>query len=1708
MAENKPNPDWRQANKGKAAAPPAGAGGGKRGWQKQAAEPAGPKKPWSRGSKLAFGVFLASLLMGLVGVVILWPRAVSPACLVLLGASYDDNLAVPHNAFGWKNLDDLDKLKDQADLFTGSGKPRLRHRSLELKGPESWKKEWAKFSRSIEEKAVILYLALHGAADAKEPYFFLSDDQGYVRLPFVEVLATLDKELSDKHVVLLLEPALARANWSAGVLENNFVAKLKDLNPTLKKNRLFILCASAPHQISWPSEEWQQTLFGHFVVEGLRGAALRSGDRLTIDDLFKYVHERVVARSQVEHGVEQTPIFIGDEGLAAEIEIAQFAKTFEEEPLNKSPGLNFTVPTELTEHWKGWQELGKSTPHPTVYSPALWRRYQDLLIRYEQLLRAGDPTRKAREVIAGRLDAMRKQLQAEARLDVAETTLSLSLPMAQTLGVALPIPEEELKNGVEKIWGAAKSELRREYLKDFMDVAKKKHAGMSAAQLRAQVYQTFLRFLEGSPIVREAELVGKQNEKEDSRSKTDALLDLFDEQLATPRSAEVHFVTMLLKDVRRDPAPDLKLLKQSLRVRQLAERAALSTPDAANAHSYSEILMPWIQGGLANADAFRRPGEDYLFGSVKDDWDKAEGWLNDAEAAYRETLKEAQWYRFALATHDSALADLPYYAQWVASQRVSADNLQLERVEACRQQVELLEQRLEKLHAELFKDKGAIPSATLANVAAKDVADSVAILQKQIESDMNEANIDRHTHILWLDREAFLAVPPLVPDSAGVSAVETRMTMLGYNRGTSEKFFLSKDVPKAFGGNAKDDAAAASKRNLQMATVAFRPFWREEMARVENGNALAVAEVIAELAKQWPKTINEALDQSFREGVLAEASQALRKADYLARGLPGGFADKVDPMSVSQALRWLRMHDLMIAQARRAVLDHWYSERDGQPYYKTAADMYLNVAKQLVEIKGETMDINKLRLMDVRRAQETVKVTGLAIDGVKEAYWTSEKEFPVRWTIKTPDDPYLIDIKGADQTKAPPPAVAIVKRDLEGGKWKNAADASQRKSIELRTQLARDFPDDYFLETKDDIALKATYTVLLRGKHEIAKLDISQKEPDVIVHSFPEPPQSFVKVRMHKDFTYGAISIAFDISGSMIWKSYGIVGPDGVKRPRFDYAIEALEKTLKIIPDGTYVSVFAFATKDTKENQAAGFNALPAVVEIQPATQWSQDKVGRAIDEINILAKQAWQEQGPGTPQGSTPLAYAIGEYCLQKGFPPNFRGAKVILALSDGDDTSSDRLLVRDRVYPATDWRRSNGDLASDYNQKVEAYLRSRLGTKDVEVRVVCFLNDKDKASAAEAGRAKKQFEVVETFLRKGSFEFAPDPLELAKRLDLAIRPRLVITDTPPGFEPEGVVASLSKEEQIWKPIPANQYRIRVRDSEERELIVRPGEMIGITLKRDPVDLRKVIYEREMYADFIAPLVPPLAEDTQGRYRVSLLQNETEPKSNLLTQFIAVEALSKDSAVVQQAAPFFVWIESKPKSPRPLLLSRWYREYGYPALGYRVLGSNWPTMPPNNAVATPEIKAWLADNPASPVFAMPLDATLKKNKAKIPLGNQFAEIEIAGETMDVVTNSRGHVGRNTLPRQALVVRVQHAKGFPVFVQLTGGKHKGEEHRFYSDANKYTAIFWDLANPNQEEFSFNIIFLEALKREVTPASLPASGRINSNFPTSFPRMGN
>src|SRR5439155_16506872 len=61
----------------------------------------------SRKSKIALGVATLVACSACLFFTLYWLWPPKPACLVLIGAGYENNLGVPHNVYGWEGLNAL-----------------------------------------------------------------------------------------------------------------------------------------------------------------------------------------------------------------------------------------------------------------------------------------------------------------------------------------------------------------------------------------------------------------------------------------------------------------------------------------------------------------------------------------------------------------------------------------------------------------------------------------------------------------------------------------------------------------------------------------------------------------------------------------------------------------------------------------------------------------------------------------------------------------------------------------------------------------------------------------------------------------------------------------------------------------------------------------------------------------------------------------------------------------------------------------------------------------------------------------------------------------------------------------------------------------------------------------------------------------------------------------------------------------------------------------------------------------------------------------------------------------------------------------------------------------------------------------------------------------------------------------------------------------
>lgn len=145
-------------------------------WSKRGMRPidAG-RPPASHSVRILAGLVAFGACLGLVVWLIWMINPPRPAGVVLLGADYATNLAVPHNAPGYeglKGIEDLSRAPRPWTLFNPARLQLFRNpngRNL-LETADDWDELTSALKKGFGEPTLIFVLALHGGSDAAGAY--------------------------------------------------------------------------------------------------------------------------------------------------------------------------------------------------------------------------------------------------------------------------------------------------------------------------------------------------------------------------------------------------------------------------------------------------------------------------------------------------------------------------------------------------------------------------------------------------------------------------------------------------------------------------------------------------------------------------------------------------------------------------------------------------------------------------------------------------------------------------------------------------------------------------------------------------------------------------------------------------------------------------------------------------------------------------------------------------------------------------------------------------------------------------------------------------------------------------------------------------------------------------------------------------------------------------------------------------------------------------------------------------------------------------------------------------------------------------------------------------------------------------------------------------------------------------------------------------
>jgi hypothetical protein len=1642
-------PAWRkQASAGaerKASAQPA--------WRKDAAAPR-PTRRFSRRAQfgVAGGLFLV-LVAGLA-VLIYWLSPPKPACLIVVGSGYEDNLSLPHNVYGWKGARDVadwcggtvGAAGSYLGRLTGAASIRLQADPRALTDESGWAPaNWQHF----RESTLIILVALHGGANkADGPFLFLDDPAGQKRLKLAQMIDDLAPITKQKNVVLILDATQVSAHWPAGMLHNDFARQLQELEPKIKaQNRLVVLSASMPDQRSWVSEEWRQTIFTHYLLEGLKGGAAAgdSSGTITAAGLYAYVKDRVERWAQDNRAAQQTPVLLPADGRADRITLLAVGRGSYHEPAPaEAPGDDFKQAADLaaSKVWEEHDRLRQASPSPAAYAPHLWRLYEATLLRYEQLVRADDQGNAQK--LKGKLDDLRGALESAGRLELSSRSRTLAWRGLRGKGGG---PAEEQAAAVlEKLRRAKPAE------RDAIWAAARQQAGNVEAEeaLRLEIARQLL-----------ADVDRQRAEPDAVKAAHDLLLAV--DGGGNDRPVEAHLLALLGRDLQErskagQKATPSDALRAGLDTCILAEQTALSAPEvrfreaSTAVPAYSEFVYPWIAPTLQEADQARRDGENLLFAADEGSWQESRADFKKATAAYAAARDQAEGVRKALAVYHEARAWLPYYAHYLAG-RAQTTPAELEAVEQLAHKVDDLAGRLETpgRDGQSLKAPAEEAYARLHDLQ-KPFDDRCAALAAEGPQPVQSR---------WRDLEDVLTVPSI--------PAATRLALLRQSRQVSRD--LNRDTGKGTAPAAlAADPLTEARRQGRMALAVLGEHWVGDcnekapdaftglQQQVTNGDADALAAAGPPIRECWERMAQAVKDASAlapEDQDPKAAEQDVRRAERLARQLDGGGAYLLfDVLKVPDPVaerRHLLLDDLLRELAGRALRDHWWGERDQTPYYVVSGKAYVRDARDQAPHQHPALAAERGKLLD--GVDKQLVPAGLEVSpAVERLAVTDETNVAPKFLMK--------DLKAGPQV---PRGAMVCWEETSGPGIRKGGGGRQVRGVGNETLP---YPVKWSNGVPPAQECKVTLHVRYRGQELSPEVVIVPAgKPDLTVYH--HPPANFGRVmvqaddKLYNDLAWEQmrIAIVFD-------RSYSMEHPDSGPS-KLPEATDALSRVLDKLPPGPRVSVWTFGHRKF-------YGEEDPSDQLRAPKRWTRDQKEKLINQI--LGVTSLRDDA-GSPIVRTMMKASEKDLGLKKrDSSEELPGAKLLLVLSDGED--------------------NDFKLDKDYNPTGKAdiptFLKEQLGKSDIRVIVIGF-----RVEAKEQKNAQEQFEVVREFRQRGEFTLAEDKDQLLDALTTALKEQklrcriqargqdnpLTASEDPGGDLLVHRYGQTLIPSKLLKPYT---YLVSVPEVLPQDVRLRDGDQLLLQVKRTGQEralLERALLERALLKDYDEQRRKQLAQGLphgheQGWY-VTVHGNPRPDDPRSLELLLSTEkdaGRSDPRGVLEQVRPGFVWFEAEPRESKAKPAALSWRNLGdvvgYPAPVWRLGAQGWPQD------ALPRVRAWVSDQDPGTVPRLstgrPHGAGTEPQKLdaeELRVGtDRVTDLSVTFDTYEV-EDTPGH----KVAKPCLVVRATYPPKSPVMARIDGAlKVQGAEHRYYSAANRYTGIFWSVTPDQARDAAFNL----------------------------------
>lgn len=1254
MSSGTPGGNWKGAGGSKPPASSGSSGKSRRPWQPGDAskKPVGGKKKSRLGRFIFAGIAVGVLVALIVYVSGLLVPPKYPT-LIVVAPNASKSLASPEYASGARSagaLADLVKQRHADKRLVLGAEPH------ETADKDAWR---GVLDKQKNAHAVVLYFAAAGGADSKGAFLWFvpaeatspSDEH---KLYVKDILTPLKSMPKDKPKLVVFDVVWMSASWPHGSLTNDFARALVVLDKEIDDiDGLAVINSSKDDERAWASDRLKSSVFGHFFREGLRGAAAPDspGTVLNARQLFDYVADKVTNWADGSHDEKQTPILLPASSGRSRAEALTLTLVPTDGYKATDPETSsWTTPDDLKQAWSVAQELAarKYGPSPDTWNPAGWRRYLDLLLHWERLVRQGenpDPFRSEARLLGPKLVEMSS---------TAEPVVGMAIPAGQALGIkpAEKVPPEEFK----KLWTPPKEKDRARIW-----------AGLSGDQ-----NMLGLRRVAVSEQVVDYVVATQPSSIASSGGMSVTVLQVADEVFqdigAEPGTAEGHFLRMLNRHLDPKRRPDDALLVKAILLRRQAERAAWVGGAKPDRYPHSEQVFRWIKERIKAGDDARRPGEDLLFGIDPTQWKKAGESFDTAKGHYDDAEKDARKVADALNARDRVLARLPYYARWFAANR--SDNTGeitrlVERAEAAAKQAHEISRIAAAPPATEAELRSRIDDLDrLGQAATKDFGEIETAFDKEVNS-LTGTELQAN----WYALDNALSVPFILADK--------RSDLLGYLRKVGNAL-EGPNRPSPQG--AKSSALPAAQRHGRLAAAVLG----EPVPDLKGWTEVRLAG--EELGKHYQRLAAEVQANLSAAGATAgqfrEAAKSYHEATRRVRLIDPAAATPTatDPI---EAERRLWQHEFLTWQARRTLADGWASVKttpDAPDWYcKDSAKLAIDAAKKrtgAAENAPENGSIPRLRDVEELRKYDPLQ---LALSGplpkaiCDDPSWTyaftvarlpqgrERIGFPVSW-VKPPTkeygtaDPNQLErhiVVGLDQKDA-----------VERGPVRFSNPAAPEKKVGCEEIVGNALYRGHRYET---------ITGLRSGGTPVRD----------IAYDPPQGAAAFCVIADPSEVA-GALTILIDLSGSMTWDNAGNKDVP-FEKSRLAETIATVVPIIQKLPAGTILTVAVF----WGEGNATKVGPVPGLQLVTiTGNQQQRDELVAAVRKIKV----------PNT-EANTPIARSITRVVSKSEgdqYWPDLKrvsGVRTLIVLTDGADNHDNqnaglvvrKALLEDRSQPDT---------------------------------------------------------------------------------------------------------------------------------------------------------------------------------------------------------------------------------------------------------------------------------------------------------------------------------------------------------------------------------------------------------------------------------------